>query len=1213
MSDFCHLHCHTQYSLLDGLSSIEKMVAKAAEDGQSAVAITDHGNMFGAFKFAAETKKHGIKGMIGCEFYVVEDLSKKSFTREQKDKRYHQLILAKNAVGYRNLSKLCSIGFTDGLYGSFPRVDIETIKKYSEGLLATTCCIGAMVPQTIIQEGEEKGEEVFKMWWEIFGDDFFIELQRHDIPNIDDTGVSQEDVNQVLIKYSKKYNVPLIATNDSHYIDREDSTLHDILLCVNTGTKMSMPVGHGKGYRFGFPNNEFFFKTKDEMKLLFQDVPQAIENTILVSERIEELDLARDLALPLFQIPKGFKDQNDYLRHLSFKGAQHRYGKLTPEVEGRLNYELGVIKEQGFPGYFLIVEDFTSAARKMGVRVGPGRGSAAGSAVAYCIGITNVDPIKYGLLFERFLNPERISMPDIDIDFDDAGRSRIIDYVVEKYGKNQVAQIITYSKMAAKMSIRDVGRVQDLPLDIVNKVSNTFPTNLKASLNNVLSPDGIDPELRREMNTQDVEKALQLRKMAEKEDDSGRTIQYAKKLEGTIRNTGVHACGIIIAPDDLTNYVPITTSRDSDLYLTQFDMEVMESVGLLKMDFLGLRNLSIINDALRVIEERTSEKIDIDLIPLDDKNTFELFSDGETEGVFQFESPGMKKHLRALKPDQFTDLIAMNALYRPGPMQYIDKFINRKHGLEEVEYDLDIMSEDLEETYGITVYQEQVMLLSQRMAGFTGGEADRLRKAMGKKKISEMEELFPKFLDGCAKQNLDLEIVKKIWKDWEEFAKYAFNKSHATCYALVAYQTAYLKANYPAEYMAALLTNNMHDSKKTVQFMRESKRMDLNVLGPNINESQSHFTVTADRVIRFGLEAVKGLGGAAVKNILEERREGGPYTSIFNLASRVELRAVNKRSFEALALSGAFDEFNDALRAQYFHTKTGEQHNTIEKAIKYGAYMQDIESASQQSLFGGGEGPEIPEPSLPDCENWPLIDLLQREKEVVGLYITGHPLDDYQNEIDYFCTNYIHELPQLRNKVVRIAGILSEVSIRRDKRDREYSRFTIQDNHGSYEVMLFSEDFLKYRHFLEIGKMLYISGSINENRYNPSRMDFKVKEMSLLQEVIDRYLKRFCIKLSTLSLDEKVLNDLDLLLRSKPGERRVHFELINELDRLRVKLYSKDLKVQVDDELLRELDSMRNLGYNLEGIDNNLASRVSLGDESMKEEISDLLEEGILE
>ena len=962
MPEYCHLHCHTQYSLLDGAAEIGTMMDKAAADGQKGVALTDHGNMFGAFKFVAEAERRNLKPIIGCEFYLVEDRHKKAFSRAtgERDKRYHQLMLAKNTTGYENLSKLCSLGFIEGLYSKFPRIDKELIEKYHEGLVVTSCCIGAIVPQLILQGKDEEAEKELKWWLNIFGDDYYIELQRHrGLENIDIgkdrngnpiyTGMSQEDVNQKLLKLAAKHNVKVICTNDSHYVEEDDWAPHDILLCINTNSLLEDEK------RFKFSSSDFYFKTQQEMSLLFKDQEAAVANTMEIYDKIDKLTLARDILLPNFPMPAQFKTQDDFLRHLTYEGAKRRYGTITPEIKERLDFELKVIENSGYPGYFLIVQDFTTTAREMGVSVGPGRGSAAGSAVAYCIGITNVDPIKYDLLFERFLNPERISMPDIDIDFDDEGRQKVIDYVIDKYGQNQVAQIVTYGTMAAKSSLRDVGRVMNIPLPEVDRVAKTFPQHLKASLAKVLAAGDIDPKLKGALNSEEKEKAYQFRALADADDNIGQMIQTARKLEGSIRNTGIHACGVVITPDDITKYVPVTADKETGMLISQFDNSVAEDAGLLKMDFLGLKTLTIIKKAVEMVAENHKVVLDMDEVPLDDEKTYQLFQRGETVAIFQYESTGMQKYMKELVPSAFEDLIAMNALYRPGPLEYIPNFIARKHGREPVTYDLPAMEEYLEETYGINVYQEQIMLLSQKLAGFTKGEADMLRKAMGKKKKALLDKMLPKFIEGGEERGHPKENLEKIWKDWEAFASYAFNKSHSTCYAFVAFQTAYLKAHYPAEFMASVLTNNKSDISKITFFLQECKRMGLDVLGPDINESVSDFSVNVKGQIRFGLSALKGVGEGPVSAILEERDESGRFSSVFNLLTRLDQGAINKRVLESLALGGAFDCFEEIHRAQFF--APSDKYDTyIEHLVKYGsAYLKQKISAAT-SLFGADPG-----------------------------------------------------------------------------------------------------------------------------------------------------------------------------------------------------------------------------------------------------------------
>lgn len=1168
MPDFLHLHCHTQFSLLDGASSITQMMDKAVKDEQKAVALTDHGNMFGAFKFVAEAKKRNLKPIIGCEFYLVKDRHVKAFSRAkgESDERYHQLLLAKNAKGYENLSKLCSLGFIEGLYGKYPRIDKELLVQYSEGLIASSCCIGAEVPQLIMHGKLEEAEKQLRWWVDLFGEDYYIEIQRHrGLDNIDGMGISQEDINQTLLGFAKKYNLKVIATNDSHYVNEEDWLPHDILLCVNTGTYLE------EEGRFKFPSSDFFFKTKAEMGQLFADVPQALDNTIEIADKVDFLDLAREVLLPAFPLPPGFDTQDAYLRHLTLEGALRRYKHITPAIQERLDFELQVIKNSGYPGYFLIVQDFTTTARQMGVSVGPGRGSAAGSAVAYCIGITNVDPIKYDLLFERFLNPERVSMPDIDIDFDDVGRQQVIDYVIDKYGRNQVAQIVTYGTMAAKSSLRDVGRVMNIPLSEVDKVAKTFPVHLKATLGKILGKDGIDPKLKSELNSEDVEKANQFRQLAEGQDQIGQMIQTARKLEGSVRNTGIHACGVVITPDDITKYVPVKVDKDSDMYITQFDNSVAESAGLLKMDFLGLKTLSIIKDAVAMIEKNHGVKLNVDEVPLEDEETYKLFQRGETVGIFQYESTGMQKYMKELVPTTFEDLIAMNALYRPGPLEYIPNFIARKHGREPITYDVPDCEEYLKDTYGITVYQEQVMLLSQKLAGFTKGQADKLRKAMGKKLKADLDAMYPKFLEGGEKRNHPKDKLEKIWKDWEAFASYAFNKSHSTCYAFVAFQTAYLKAHYPAEFMASVLTHNKNDIGKITFFLEECRRGGIPVLGPDINESEMDFSVNKAGAIRFGMSALKGVGEGPVDEIVEERKNG-PFKSLFEMLRRLPMKAVNKKALESLALGGAFDCFEGTHRGQYF-APSDKYDSLLEHAIKFASAVRATHSQSANSLFGDmSDSVMLPEPPLPQVEPWSLLEKLNREKEVTGIFISGHPLDDYRVEIEHFMTCTIDQLPNQQNKpTVQVGGMVTKTIHRVSKNGNGWGIFEISDYTGSYEIKLFGEDYQKHRHLLTDGIAIFVKGRFQKGWKDDGEMDFKVLEVRLLEGIALSMTESITLKLPLERITETIIAELDGLCRTHTGPHKFKVEILDPAAKMRVNMVSLDRKVNADNDFIREL------------------------------------------
>ena len=1150
MPEFSHLHVHTQFSLLDGAASIKKLMKKAQQDNMKAIALTDHGNMFGAFNFVAEANKHNIKPIVGCEFYLVEDRFRKTFNKDNKDQRFHQLLLAKDQEGYKNLSKLCSLGFIDGLYSKWPRIDRELILKYHKGLIATSCCIGAEVPQAILNKGEEEAEKHLLWWLDIFGEDYYIELQRHNMPE-------QELINKVLLKLAKKHNIKIIASNDSHYVDQEDSNAHDILLCVNTGELQATPIGDGKGYRFGFPNDQFFFKTQDQMNALFSDIPEAIDNTNEIVDKIAKLELTRDILLPNFPLPTEFNNANDYLEFLTFQGAKKRYKEITPDIEDRLKHELNIIKTMGFAGYFLIVQDFIAAGKNLGVAVGPGRGSAAGSAVAYCIGITNIDPIKYSLLFERFLNPERVSMPDIDIDFDDEGRQSVIDYVVDKYGKNQVAQIITFGTMAAKSSIKDVARTLDLPLSEANYLAKLVPDSPGTTLGQAFS---------------DVTELADIKKRS---DLQGKTLQLAETLEGSVRNTGIHAAGVIIAPDDITNYIPVCTAKDAELLVTQFDGKVIESAGMLKMDFLGLKTLSIIKKALELIKKNHGVNIDIDEIPLDDPKTFELYQRGDTIGTFQFESEGMRMYLRDLRPTTIEDLIAMNALYRPGPMQFIPNFVNRKHGKEEVEYPHPLLAELLKDTYGIMVYQEQIMQTAQQLAGYSLGGADLLRRAMGKKDKEKMAKEREKFVKGAKEiHNIDKGKAEDVFAIMEKFAEYGFNRSHSAAYSVVAYQTAYIKANYPAEYMASVLTHNMSNIDKISFFMEECKKMGIEVLGPDINESNTFFDVNKEGKIRFGLGAVKGTGDAAVESIISERETNGPFKNIFVFAERINLRTVNKKTFEALAYAGAFDSFEEIHRAQYFYTPDTENINLIEKAIKYGNSIKAEQDTSQASLFGGSSTVDIPLPKIPACEPWSDIEKLKFEKDVVGFYISGHPLDQYKLELENFCTCLLEDYLNYKGRDVNVAGIVSKVAIRQTKTGKTFALFSMEDYSGSIDMALFGEDYLKLAHYIRPGEFLFIKGKVQQRYKTEDQWELKPTNVQLLSDIRTKLCKELTVNVDINMLKERSLSNMEELFTAFNGNCNVRFMLHDTIENISVEMFCRKYKIDPNNDLLNGLKKM---------------------------------------
>ncbi len=1194
-AEFVHLHNHSQFSVLQSTINIKALVAVAAENKMSAVALTDHANMMGAFHFVKEAKAHNgsvkernaiaiekgelpteteIKPIIGCEFFVCDDHSNKNV----KDHGYQIVLLAKNKKGYHNLCKMSSIAYTDGFY-YVPRIDRKIIQQYKEDIIVLTGNLYGEVPGKILNIGENQAEDALLWWKAEFGPDLYIEIMRH--------GQEDEDrVNKVLVEFAKKHDVKLVATNNTYYCEKEDAEAHDILLCVKDGEKQATPIGRGRGYRYGLPNQEYYFKSQDAMKELFKDVPESILNVQEIVDKIEPYDLARDVLLPNFDIPTDFvaeedkadegkRGENAYLRHITYEGAKKRYAEITTDIKERIDFELTTIENSGYPGYFLIVEDFIREARNMDVSVGPGRGSAAGSVVAYCLKITNIDPLKYDLLFERFLNPDRVSMPDIDIDFDDEGRGRVMDYVINKYGANQVAQIITYGTMAAKSSIRDTARVLDLPLGDADRIAKLIPTMSK--LKNIF--DVPEADLKKKFRADELEKINELLNISEGDDLEGQTLKMARVLEGSLRNTGIHACGVIITPSDITDFVPIATAKDSDLYVTQFDNSVVESAGLLKMDFLGLKTLTLIKDTVKIVKAKHNIDLVPDDFPLDDEKTYALFQRGDTVGIFQYESPGMQKHLKDLRPSVFDDLIAMNALYRPGPMEYIPSFIERKNGMAEITYDLPDMEEYLKETYGITVYQEQVMLLSQKLAGFSKGEADVLRKAMGKKIFSLLQKLRPQFLDGGEKKGHPREILEKIWKDWEAFASYAFNKSHSTCYAYIAYQTAYLKAHYPAEYMAAVLSNNMNDIKQVTFFMEECKRMGLEVLGPDVNESYYKFAVNKDNAVRFGMGAVKGVGRSAVETIVEHRKKDGHYRSVYDLAKRIDLRSANKKAFEGLAVAGGFDSFGTTHRAQYFHAE-GDGITFLEKIVKSASKYQEDKNSSQMDIFGGVSEAQIPEPEIPPCEEWGTMEKLRREKEVVGIYISGHPLDDFKAEINAFCNANVSCASALENYVGRelsFAGVITDVQHRISKNGKGWAIFTMEDYTDSLDFRIFGEEYLKFRHFLMINSFAYIKMYVREgwvNRDTGKKGDPRMQYNSfmLLQEVMDAYAKKLTIKLNIDELKENDIHQLKDTLISHKGDHLLNFVIYEMEEEIKVNLSSRKQKVRISSELLNTLN-----------------------------------------
>ena len=1229
MPQFTHLHVHTQYSILDGAASIPSLIKKAKEFGMTAVAITDHGNMFGVKEFYDTANSAGIKPILGCEVYVVKDHLARDKDEKSGD---HLILLAKNMTGYHNLIKLVSYSWTEGFYYK-PRIDKKMLREFHEGLICSSACLGGELPQAIMHGDMKGAEAIVEEFKEIFGDDYYIELQLHrSLSGAPDTETcrEQEKVNKVLVELSEKFGVKLIATNDVHFTLEDDAEAHDHLICLNTGRDLDDPN------RMRYTGQEFF-KSPDEMAALFADHPEALANTMEIADKVEHYPLEHKPLMPNFLLPDDFEINREelrkiflrrfdnyisglnkklgdadeagqaaingeieemrrrqeeastapaleefaagnemfeewltvskqymYLTALTMKGAEERYGApLDEKTLERINYELRTIEWMGFPGYFLIVWDFIRAAREMGVSVGPGRGSAAGSVVAYSLKITNIDPLKYDLLFERFLNPDRISLPDVDVDFDEDGRADVLHYVIEKYGKKRVAQIVTFGTMAPKMAIKDVARVQKLPLPESDRLSKLVPDKLAVEKGETPFERAYkdSPELARERESDNPT----IRK----------TLKYAEKLEGSVRQTGVHACGVIIGKDDLEKFAPVATAKDADLNVVQYEGKLVESVGLIKMDFLGLKTLSIIKDALNNIKRVKGVDLDIDAIPLDDKKTYQLFSRGETTGIFQFESPGMKKHLRALKPNRFEDLIAMNALYRPGPMDKIPNFIARKNGQEKVEYEFPEMAEYLEDTYGITVYQEQVMLLSQKLAGFTGGEADTLRKAMGKKQRATLDKMKPKFLKGAAERGHDQATCEKIWTDWEAFASYAFNKSHATCYAYVAYQTAYLKAHYPSEFMAALLSRNLSSMDKISFFMDECKRMGIKVLGPDINESIGSFTSDNDGNVRFGLAAVKGVGEAAMQTIVEERERNGKFKNIFDFVERVNMQAVNRKNIENMALAGAFDSVTGFHRSKFFAADQRDQSGTIflEQLIRYGSRMQTERNTAQQSLFGGTDIVDIQQPHVPQCLDWNKLETLNHEKEMIGMYLSSHPLDDYEILIKRFCNTQMTQLGNLndmRDKDFTIAGMVTDVQNMYTRNGKPFGRFKIEDYSGQHEFTLFDKDYENFRKYLFKDYFLLIRGTVRKHPYRDD-LEAKITSMQMLDDAMNS-INELTINLPVSEITRDITAGLTEKVASCKGKINLRIKVTDPYEGVSLTMFSRKYKVNLSQDLISFLE-----------------------------------------
>ena len=1165
MIPFVHLHVHSQYSILDGMAPVKALVDKAIANGMRGMAITDHGNMYGIKEFhdyvSKLNKKRGddekFKPIFGCEVYVAN--KDRHDRNDKRDNGNHLILLAKNLKGYKNLIKIVSHAWTEGMY-YHPRTDHSELEKYHEGIVCCSACLGGEVPQLIMSGQMNQARETIKWFKSVFGDDYYLELQRHKatVPRANhETYEKQCLVNDALIGFARELDIKLICSNDSHFVNEEDADAHERLICVSTGRKLN-------DENVMLYSKQEWFKTQEEMNEVFADVPEALQNTNEILDKVEIYSIDHAPILPDFPLPEGFKDEDEYLRYLVYEGAKERWPELDEDHRERIEFELETIKNMGFPGYFLIVQDYIRMAPKLGCSVGPGRGSAAGSAVAYCLGITKIDPMKYDLLFERFLNPDRISLPDIDTDFDDDGRAAVLNYVTEKYGAEKVAHIVTYGTMAAKSAIKDVARVEDLTIDESNRLAKFIPS----------SPNEMPEDKNGKKPKITVKNCLEcfdsFRAELDNEDPRvGETIRFAEKLEGSVRSTGVHACGVIIGRDDITDWVPVSTATDSDgekIIVTQYEGGVIESTGLIKMDFLGLKNLSIIKEALANIKLNHGIDIDIEKIPIDDPKTYELYCKGQTSGTFQFESAGMQKYLIELHPTCFEDLIAMNALYRPGPMDYIPQFINRKQGREPIEYDIPCMEKYLKETYGITVYQEQVMLLSRQLAGFTRGQSDTLRKAMGKKQIEKMNELEALFYEGGEKNGHDKKVLSKIWEDWKKFASYAFNKSHATCYSWVAYQTAYLKANYPSEYMAAVLSSNLNDITTLSKYMDECRSMGIEVLGPNINESYKSFSATRDGRIRFGLAGIKGVGAGCVDAIVEERDKNGNYKDIFDFVQRINQGACNRKALESMALAGAFDDFKGIKREDFFEVNPrGEAY--IETLMRFGQRYQISQQEMQNSLFGAFGAIEVATPPVPNAEPWSQLERLNRERDLVGMYLSAHPLDPYYMEVTYGCDTPLAEVKNRSkelDKELTMGGLVVDFQNRMGKKGNQFGIMKIEDYSGSFDFMLFGNKFVDYQKYGMPGLAIVVRGAYEKGFGDNVR--FNVRSIDLLENLKGKMVKNLLI----------YINDEDLgrvdFMKSHVGASgdnccELYFRMKDQLSGNYVMLRSKR-PISVDKRLL---------------------------------------------